>query len=173
MREYCCPDDPERFTNNHRLILRREWIGTGRTVNWIMLNPSTADDVFDDPTIRKCIGFSKRWGFSRLVVTNLFTFRATDPKDLIACAKRDYARAVGWADRALIEQANSSDLVVAAWGTYGDLHGRAGDVRHRVLPEQAFYCIGVTKSGMPLHPVMAAYTPAPVPYLWPRELVNA
>ena len=132
-----------------------------------MLNPSTATDVFDDPTIRKCIGFSKRWGFSRLVVTNLFTFRATDPKDLKECAKNDWARAVGLADGALIDQANRSDLVVAAWGIHGDLLGRAEDVRIRVLPGKAFHCIGLTSKGFPLHPVMAAYTDAPMEYRWP------
>jgi hypothetical protein len=152
------------LTNNHRLVLTREWIGAGGTVNWIMLNPSTADDKFDDPTIRKCVGFSKRWGCSSMVVTNLFTFRATDPKDLRECAHRDWARAVGLADGALIEQARKSDLVIAAWGNHGNLYGRADDVKLRVLPGTKFYCIGTTKQGMPLHPVMAAYTDAPVPY---------
>ena len=160
-------DDPRRPTSNHRLLLTREWIGTGGTVNWVMLNPSTADDIFDDPTIRKCIGFSKRWGFSRLVVTNLFTFRATDPKDLKTCAVNDWARAVGLADGALIEQASKADLVVAAWGNHGNFHGRAEDVRFRVLPEQKWYCIGLTNKGMPLHPVMAGYTAEPLVYRWP------
>jgi hypothetical protein len=160
-------DGPGRLTNNHRLLLARQWIGTGGTVNWIMLNPSTADDVFDDPTIRKCIGFSKRWGFGRLVVTNLFTFRATDPKDLKECARLDWARAVGMADGALTEQAGKADLVVAAWGNHGNLYGRAEDVRCRVLPEQEWYCIGVTNKRMPLHPVMAGYTDKPLKYEWP------
>lgn len=152
------------LTNCHRLVLSREWLGTGGTVNWIMLNPSTADDVFDDPTVRKCIGFSKRWGFRRLIITNLFTFRATDPRELRECARLDWARAVGLADGALIEQAAHSDLVVAAWGNHGDLMGRAEDVRLRVLPDQRFHCIGLTKLGMPAHPLMARYTDAPVTY---------
>jgi hypothetical protein len=158
-----------RLTNCHRLLLRRSWLGIGgfvncRIVNWIMLNPSTADDVVDDPTIRKCVGFSKRWGFSGLVVTNLFTFRATDPKDLMKLAKVDFARAVGLADSVLIEQAKNSDLVVAAWGNHGNLYGRADDVCDRVLTNHRLYCIGLTSRGMPLHPVMAAYVNSPMKY---------
>lgn len=160
--------DP-KLTNNHRSLLVREWLGNGGAVNWIMLNPSTADDVFDDPTIRKCIGFSKRWGFSRLVVTNLFTFRATDPKDLKRCADVDWARAVGLADGALIEQAKAATIIVAAWGNHGNLYGRAKDVVERVLPGRKFYCIGITKQGMPLHPVMAGYTNKPIEYAQTKE----
>lgn len=155
--------DP-RFTNNHRLTLSREWGGTGGIVNWIMLNPSTANDLMDDPTIRKCVGFSKRWGFGKLTVSNLFTFRATDPKDLRICAKNDYARAVGLADGALIEQSASAHLIIVAWGTHGNLYRRADDVLLRVLPRASLYCIGLTKDGHPKHPVMAAYTDAPVKY---------
>lgn len=153
-------NDP-RFSNNHRLFLSREWLGTGGVVNWIMLNPSTADEKFDDPTIRKCRGFSKRWGFRKMVVSNLFTFRATSPGDLRICAANDYARAVGLADRALIDSVQEAQLVVAAWGVHGVLCGRAKDVMERVLPDIQLHCIGLTKDGYPLHPVMAAYTDAP------------
>jgi len=152
----------DRMTNCHRVRLTRAWLGTGGKCNWIMLNPSTADDVSDDPTIRKCIGFSKRWGFSRLTVTNLFSFRATDPRDLRALVKVDYARAVGLNDGVLIEEATTSDLVIAAWGTNGGLAGRAEDVMSRVLPEIPLFCIGLTKNGFPLHPCMAAYTDSPL-----------
>jgi hypothetical protein len=153
--------DKTRLSDCHRLLLSREWLGSGGTVNWIMLNPSTADDVFDDPTIRKCRGFSQRWGFSRLVVTNLFTFRASAPGDMKTCAQNDWARAIGYADKALIEQAEQADLIVAAWGLHGNFMGRADDVLARVLPTTKLYCIGKTKYGFPLHPVMAAYISKP------------
>jgi hypothetical protein len=154
----------ERLSNCHRTVLTRQWLGTGGEVNWIMLNPSTADDVFNDPTIRKCIGFSKRWGFSRLTVTNLFSFRATYPSDLREIARLDYARAVGVNDGVLIEMAARANLVVAAWGTHGNLAGRADDVLTRVLPDVPMWCIGFAKGGMPLHPCMAGYTPRPLVY---------
>lgn len=154
----------DRLLNCHRLILVREWLGTGGTVNWIMLNPSTADDVFDDPTIRKCVGFSKRWGFRGMTITNLFSFRATDPADLRMLVKTDYARAVGYADGALIQYARDAELVVAAWGNHGNLAGRADDVLSRVLPETSLSCIGLTKAGMPIHPCMTAYTDKPAQF---------
>lgn len=152
----------ERLTNCHRLHLSRRWLGSGGIVNWIMLNPSTAGDFEDDPTIRKCVGFAKRWGYSGIDVTNLFTFRATDPSDLRALVKIDYARAVGLADGALIEKAKSASIVIAAWGINGTLAGRDKDVMNRVLQGTEFYCIGRTKNGHPLHPCMAGYTTAPL-----------
>ncbi len=152
------------LTNCHRTVLTRSWIGTGGLINWIMLNPSIADQISDDPTIRKCIGFSKRWGFSRMVVTNLFSFRATYPGDLRDLVRIDYARAVGVNDGPLIENAKKADLIVAAWGVHGGLAGRDLDVCHRVLSGFQLHCIGVTKDGHPLHPCMAAYTDKPIPW---------
>lgn len=130
-----------------------------------MLNPSTADDVLDDPTVRKCRGFSQRWGFRAMIVTNLFSFRATDPKELRTVAKRDYAKAVGINDDGcIIKAAQSADLVIAAWGFHGDLYGRDKDVICRVLPDTTLHCIGLTMHGMPVHPLMARYTNHPVVY---------
>lgn len=152
------------LTNNHRVVLTRKWMGTGGLINWVMLNPSTADEIFDDPTIRKCIGFSKRWGFSELVVTNLFSFRATKPSDLRELVRCDYARAVGINDPHIIEQAHRANMVIAAWGIHGNLAGRADDVMNRVLPDIRMFCIGKTKDGLPLHPCMAGYTDAPMEF---------
>lgn len=149
--------------NNHRFTLTRKWIGSGGRINWIMLNPSTADEVQDDPTIRKVIGFSKRWGFSELVVTNLFAFRATKPAALWKVHESDYVRALGTrADEAIEEAAKSSRLVVAAWGAHKKASARAEAVMNLVIHGIDLYCIGLTQGGFPLHPCMAAYTDAPV-----------
>ncbi len=153
--------DNNRLSDCHRTWLERSWLGDGKTVNWIMLNPSTADDQFDDPTIRKCVGFSKRWDFSRLIVTNLFIFRATSPLELKSLARTDWVRAVGHADDAIVKAAKEAQLIVAAWGIHGNFMGRSEDVLRRVLPDIELYCIGGTKDGFPLHPLMATYTPAP------------
>jgi hypothetical protein len=84
------------------------------TVNLIMLNPSTADGRSDDPTIRKCIRFAKRWGYTDLVVTNLFAWRATEPEDLALAED-----AIGPENDAHIASGiRGSDLVVCAWGAY-------------------------------------------------------
>jgi len=140
-------------------------MGSGGRVNWVMLNPSTADECFDDPTIRKCVGFSKRWGFSSLIVTNLFAFRATDPKDLHALLKVDYPRAVGGGnDEAIANAANESDMVVIAWGSNAEkkpIPSRVSEVMRMFLRPSI---IGLTKNGHPIHPCMATYTNEPMPY---------
>lgn len=88
-----------------------------RVVNFIMLNPSTADHREDDPTIRKCCGFAERAGFTKLVVTNLCAYRTTDPKELIAVWKRNPAHAIGPENLDNIELfSRHAHLVIAAWG---------------------------------------------------------
>lgn len=153
-------------TVNHRLTLRREWIGNGGIVNFVMLNPSTADDNVDDPTIRKCCGFAKRWGFRGIVVTNLFAFRATDPGDLHNIVRRSGIRAAIGPDNdeTIASAAADSDLVVFAWGVNAARYdARVLEVMRLVLPHHpAPYCIGFTKGGHPLHPCMAGYTEVPI-----------
>ena len=68
----------------YRYRLWRYWHTEREPLIFIMLNPSTADAMQDDPTIRKCIGFAKRLGFGGIEVVNLFAYRATDPRDLRA-----------------------------------------------------------------------------------------
>lgn len=150
--------------SNHRYILRRNWMGDGGVVNFIMLNPSTADDVFDDATIRRCIGFAKRWGFSGLVVTNLFAYRATQPKDLKAllATTGGFWLAIG-EDNAkhLRQEAASANTIVCAWGDNCDvLPHRDLDVIAKFRAYDLF-CIRRTKKGNPAHPVRESYTNAP------------
>lgn len=152
------------LSNNHRYTLRRQWMGSGGLLNWIMLNPSTADDLFDDPTIRKCCGFAKRWGYSGIVVTNLFACRATDPAELhslVRDGKIDIA--VGPEnDAAIANAANEADIVVVAWGA------NAARYQNRVAAVMGMFlrpsCIGLTQAGHPLHPCMAGYTDTPIAF---------
>jgi hypothetical protein len=136
----------------------------GRDVNFIMLNPSTADAAADDPTIRRCIAFAKAWGFHRLVVTNLFAFRATDPGELLATADP-----IGpLTDSMIVDFAKAAELVVAAWGVHGIHRGRAAEVL--ALLGRAgvrLQCLGTTRDGHPRHPLylrrdaaLEAYAPA-------------
>ena len=141
----------------YRYTLGRRW-GDGPLACWVMLNPSTADATQDDPTVRRCIGFSKAWGYGGLVVVNLFAFRATDPAELLA--RRTLA--VGPDnDAAILAAAESSSVVVAAWGVHGTHLGRADAVTS--LIRRAGYslrCLGRTKGGLPRHPLyVAAATP--------------
>lgn len=120
-------------------------------MNFIMLNPSTADEVNDDHTVRRCIGFAETWGYGGLIVTNLFAMRSPDPgmlkqvHDPIGPDNTDY----------LLKYALKCDRVVCAWGNHGSYRGRDQSVveflwgRHQVLLSYLL----LTKSGQPSHPL--------------------
>jgi hypothetical protein len=152
-----------------RFELIRDWgdelfISAYATVNFIMLNPSVADSEKDDPTIRKCMGFAKRWGFSRIVVTNLIPIVSTDPWGLPPWSGIDMK------NRAILQKwLGAADLIVAAWGSQPRALARTIAIAEHIylLGQTApvdLYCIGVTKNGDPLHPSRAPYTDRPV--LW-------
>lgn len=135
------------------------------TAVWIGLNPSTATADEDDPTIRRCIAFSKAWGASSYVMLNLFAFRATDPKDMKRAADPvgplNDERILWWITNEL------TGVVVCAWGAHGEFQKRADDVvallrmNMRGIPA----CLGKTKDGHPKHPLYLAKATQPVP-MW-------
>lgn len=133
----------------YRYVLERSW-GCERTVLVIGLNPSTADAKVDDPTVRRCVQFAKDWGFGRLLIANLFAYRSTNPSVLL---KVDDPIGPS-TDRILRETIEEADCVVAAWGARGGLLKRDQTVLEML---DDVYCIGLTASGMPRHPL---YMPA-------------
>jgi hypothetical protein len=145
----------------YRYTLSRSWEEGHGTVNFIMLNPSTATHEVDDPTIRRCTQFARAWGYRRLVVTNLFAYRATDPVEL-----RRVADPVGPENDWHLAYCarREADRVVLAWGAHGGYLGRDRAVLD-VLPHRGFdspppMCLGVTKAGAPRHPLyLSASTP--------------
>lgn len=139
----------------YRYDLWRRWVPDGRVLLWILLNPSTADAVQDDPTIVRCIRFAARWGYGAIRVINLFALRATDPRELYAAADP-----VGPQNDAIAEKAlPAADGVICAWGNHGQLNDRGARVqemlsRHRCDPR----ILGVTRLGQPMHPLYIAYS---------------
>lgn len=136
----------------YRWSLRRSWYeGDGRVVCFVMLNPSTADGTEDDPTIRRCIGFAKKWGYSVLSVRNLFPYRATNPTDLKA------ANYPTGGDRGDIEllAARSAHTTVCAWGTKAP-QWRVNQAAELLTPGK-LHCLETTRNGDPRHPL---YLPA-------------
>lgn len=133
----------------YRYGLTRRW-AEGDSVLWIMLNPSTADADFLDPTIRRCVGFSTSWNYAGLEVANLFARRSTDPKvlytDLDPVGPRN--------DDAIVQAVRRCRLVVIAWGAHGGLRDREAIVL-RLLAGLGVepICLGVTKNGHPRHPL--------------------
>lgn len=102
-----------------------------RYVNFIMLNPSTADEVKNDPTVARCVRYALDWGYEAMCVTNIFAFRATDPK--VMKAQDDPIGPDN--DRWLAQIAKDAHLVVAAWGTHGQFKSRSTDVL-KLLPQR-------------------------------------
>jgi hypothetical protein len=134
----------------YRYLLTRIWDPALRPAVFLMLNPSTADAMDDDPTIRRCTGYAKREGAGGLVVVNLFALRSTDPRVL-----RHHADPVGPLNDVFIRQATAgAGTVIAAWGAAGVEHGRGPGVTQTLRKRGvALKCLGTTSTGQPRHPL--------------------
>ena len=117
------------------------------TALFIMLNPSTADDVLDDQTIRRCITFAQREGCDRLTVVNLFALRSTNPAALETAADP-----IGPENDAYLAQAiqGHSGIVIAAWGAHAIARARGEALNAKYGP---FLCLGTTLGRAPRHPL--------------------
>ena len=145
----------------YRYVLRRKIGSSGRRVVFIMLNPSIADEVRTDPTVRRCVGFARRWGFGALEVVNLFALVSTDPNGLHAADDP-----VGPGNDAAIRSAlSSADRVVLAWGNNGLWRrDRADAVIEMARNAGTPCCFGMTKEGAPRHPLRLSYKAALTPF---------
>lgn len=140
----------------YRYSLTREW-SHGGTVVVIGLNPSTADATIDDPTVRRCVGFARSWGFGRLVIANLFAYRATHPERLALVSDP-----VGpMNDRCLRKAVQAADLLLVAWGNRGGFLERDRELLSW-LPNPR--CLGVTNQGFPRHPLYVRSSAEPIPF---------
>lgn len=146
----------------HRYRLSRVWDDSLMRVNFVMLNPSTADAFKLDPTVRRCMGFATSWGAGACEVTNAYALRSTDPKGLKAVEDP-----VGeHNDDAIVAAATDADLVIAAWGVHAVYLGREDSVR-RLLCDAGVkvHYLRLTKDGHPGHPL---YVPGDIkPMVWP------
>ena len=140
---------------------RADWaVPESGYVMFIGLNPSTADETEDDPTIRRCLRFAADWGYTGLVMANLFAWRATDPADMKAAADP-----VGPDnDQHLVQLARGARVIVAAWGVHGTHMGR--DEVVKALPRIAgrLHHLRLTKDGHPGHPLYLPASLVPTPW---------
>jgi hypothetical protein len=127
---------------------------------FVGLNPSTADEMSDDPTLTRCINFAKSWGYGGVCMANLFAFRATEPSDMKASDDPIGTENNTW----LKKLAKDAALVVAAWGNDGSYLERSEQVK-KLLPN--LYCLKLNKSGEPAHPLYQAAKLKPVPIVKP------
>jgi hypothetical protein len=132
----------------YRYVLWREWnSSSSKYVMFIGLNPSTADETNNDPTIRRCIAFARTWGYGAVCVTNLFAYRATQLNNLKTQLKPVGAENDAW----LLRVAQFADLIVAGWGVNGTYQGRNEQVLQ--LLSQTIMCLRETRTGQPWHPL--------------------
>ncbi|HEX6285988.1 MAG TPA: DUF1643 domain-containing protein [Acidimicrobiia bacterium] len=138
----------------YRYWLTRVWDVGQPPVSWVMLNPSTATETVDDPTIRRVVAFSRLWGFGSALVVNLFALRSVSPETLAR-----HPDPVGPENDSAIERAiGSADLVVVAWGNHGlKLNPKTRTPRSSevaaLLSGVNPRCLGLTASGQPRHPL--------------------
>lgn len=156
-----------------------QW-GEPKSCVFVMLNPSTADANEDDPTIRRCVGYAKAWGYDRLEVVNLFAWRATDPSEVLAMGG-GAVDPVGVLNQDAIQHAlNDADMVVCAWGA----HGGHLDQDETVLGwiesyldindmEVPIMALKRTKDGFPSHPLYLRADAVPFPYSGRAHLERA
>ncbi|XGV97432.1 MAG: DUF1643 domain-containing protein [Leptolyngbya sp. BL-A-14] len=136
-------------TGRYRYLLWRSWDEQAPRVGFVMLNPSRADAVMNDPTIRRCLGFAQAWGFGALEVVNLFAYCTAHPKEL-----RQVADPVGQEnDRYLATLPQRVNTMILAWGNDGCLQARDRAVMALWDDRAPVYCLGTTRLGQPKHPL--------------------
>lgn len=143
----------------YRYRLSRWW-GSGMRMPFVMLNPSTADGLVDDPTIRRCVGFAKAAGMDGIEVVNLFPWRATKPADLVAahCVGHDVA-STEQRDHHIREALAAGAFPIAAWGA----HPMAARQAQSVLRlSDVWFVLGLTKDGHPRHPLYLPNAAEPI-----------
>lgn len=152
------PDDCYRYN------LTRTWDPTLPAVAFVLLNPSKADERRVDPTLARCIGFARAWGYGGLIVRNPFAFRATQPAELAQCLDPVGPDNDAWL-RQLLDDA---PRVIVGWGVGGKLYGRQAEVRQILRPHPDVRCLGTTRDGSPRHPLYLPKTAHPMRYGWTR-----
>lgn len=147
---------------NYRYALTRTWDAKGKRVLFVMLNPSKATEVQNDPTVERCERRARALGFGAFQVTNIFAWRETDPHKM-----RKVTDPVGPDNDAMIRQGAAwADQIIAAWGTHGAHLGRGPAVARLLRATgQPLMTLGLTKDGHPKHPLYISYSQQPAP--WP------
>lgn len=144
----------------YRYLLTRQVGPSPKVVTFIMLNPSTAEAEQDDPTIRRCIGFTRLWGYGQLRVVNLFAFRTSKPAGL-----RTAADPIGPENGEYLSQAVQKARVVCAWGVDGRyLDQDLVMLRRLAQLEVQPFALEVTKGGHPKHPLYVSFSRNPLSF---------
>lgn len=145
----------------YRYRLWRYWDRSKAPLCFLMLNPSTADDLSNDPTVERCQRRALSMGYGGLEVVNIFAFRSTDPSALY-----ELDDPVGPEnDQAIVDACKLAGMVICAWGDHGRLNGRSDDVMKLLAQAEVTpYALTVNSSGEPKHPLYVGYKKLPEPF---------
>jgi hypothetical protein len=145
------------ITQTYRYTLWRNWDPHLPRVGFVMLNPSRADAIVPDPTLRRCIRFAQQWGYGGLEVMNLFAYRSASPAQLKQVADPIGAET----DRYLATLPQQVERIIVAWGNHGSWQNRDRQVLALFPPHPPLYCLGITQQGQPTHPLYIKYDQQP------------
>ena len=144
-----------------RYLLWRRWDAAAPAANFLMLNPSTADELKLDPTCARARDYAERWGYGALIVTNIFAFRNTNPNQMKAAAD-----SVGPGnDAAIVRAAREAVIVVCAWGNHGSFLDRSSRVTALLKKNHIkLHALRVNAGGEPAHPLYLPGNLRPMPW---------
>lgn len=142
----------------YRYMLTR---GNGLQCGFVMLNPSTADALEDDPTVRKLIGFTRDWGYDSFFVANLYAYRTPYPDALFYEGTGDI---VGPDNDGYLHAVATLPLVVVAWGKRAQRERVDHALKILRAPGRPLWCLGVNYDGSPKHPLYVPYAQKLIEY---------
>lgn len=146
-------------SGTYRYSLWRSWSPYHPRIAFILLNPSTANEHKNDPTIRRCISFAQSWNFGSIEVVNLFAYRTTDYRELFKANEPIGAEN----NRFLMQALERCSTIVLGWGARGTFQNRDRQVMSFLAERTNLYCLGTTKNGQPRHPLYVKGNTNPVP----------
>ena len=142
----------------YRYVLTRQWDETLPVLVYVLLNPSTADETTNDPTISRCIDIARYNGFGGISVMNLFAYRATEPCDL-----KKGCDPVGPDNDRYLKEISDHQKIVVAWGNHGAFMDRSKEVL-KVLEGKNLWCVAKNASGEPKHPLYVKAATSFIPF---------
>jgi hypothetical protein len=163
MKAVFSPCGKYRYTLHRKISQPIRWV---RKCLFVLLNPSTATDTEDDPTIRRCIAFAKRQGVTDLTIVNLFALRSTNPKGLFEVKDPEGPDNFSHLTDQLKNHRN--DLIFFAWGSTKTPRDMSKVIETIAIELDVFFtvkCLGFTKNGSPRHPLYAKHDAPFVPYI--------
>lgn len=140
----------------YRYDLWRVWDKSKSCVVFIGLNPSTANEIENSPTLNKCVAYAKRFEFGGLHMINLFAYIATNPKDMLIADDP-----IGIDNNRWISQICNNRDTIAVWSNHGKHRNRDVDVKKLIANLK---CLKINKNGTPAHPLYLSKDIIPIKY---------